>query len=128
MTLYVAIIIIVLLMAFSLAKDKFISPRMAVCVALAGIFAVLTVNFYLQVGKSLDPETATILGVSQVMNLQATIFTAACAVITVLCIIAAVIVASLDNISLEATIHIPKEKTGSPEATDNAQAEDTPAE
>ncbi len=57
------------------------------CIILFLIFSGLSGWFYSQSVVPLDTNTAKYLGVENVMNLQATIYTAACAIIAVLCLI-----------------------------------------
>ncbi len=57
------------------------------CIILSIIFFGLTGWFYSQSVVPLDANTAKYLGVENVMNLQATIYTAACAIISILCLL-----------------------------------------
>ena len=58
-----------------------------ICIILFLVFFGLAGWFYFQSVVPLDTNTAKYLGVENVMNLQATIYTAACAIIAILCLI-----------------------------------------
>ena len=51
------------------------------------VFAGLTANFYTQSIVPLNKTAAQYLGVDNVMNLQATIYASACAIVAALCLI-----------------------------------------
>ena len=57
------------------------------CLTLFLIFTVLTGWYYSQSSVPIEKNTASYLGIENVMNLQATIFTAACAIISIICLL-----------------------------------------
>lgn len=64
---------------------------------MAGIFGVLTIIFYFTSLNHLDRDAARFLGTSTTINIQATVFCAACAVICALNVVGAIILTFIEN-------------------------------
>ena len=64
---------------------------------MAGIFGVLTIIFYFTSLNHLDRDAARLLGTSTTINIQATVFCAACAVICALNVVGAIILTFIEN-------------------------------
>lgn len=64
---------------------------------MAGVFGVLTIIFYFTSLNHLDNESARILGTSTTINVQGTIFCAACAVICAINVVGALILTYLED-------------------------------
>ena len=67
------------------------------CLTLFFIFSGLTGWYYSQSSVPVEKATASYIGIESVMNLQATIFTAASAIIAIICLIGFCILKSFDN-------------------------------
>ena len=64
---------------------------------MAGIFGILAIIFYFTSLNHLDRESARILGTSTTINIQGTIFSAACAVICAMNVVGALILTYLED-------------------------------
>lgn len=64
---------------------------------MSGVFGVLTIIFYITSINQLDRETARLLGTSATINIQGTVFCAACAVACVINVCAGLISMQLEN-------------------------------
>ena len=64
---------------------------------MASIFAVLTIIFYIASLNHLDKETSRLLGVSTTINIQATVFCAAFAVMSVVCLVGGLVAKYLEE-------------------------------
>lgn len=70
---------------------------------MAAVFGVLTIIFYISSLNHLDYETARIWGTSTVINIQATVFCAACAVICALNVVGAAILSFIEYYAVPST-------------------------
>ena len=66
--------------------------------AMAIIFGIAAIVLYFTSVKELDKESAAILGVDNVINIQSTVFCAACAIICAINIVGALIFTLLEKI------------------------------
>lgn len=68
-----------------------------ICIVFAVIFAIATIVLYIVSINKLDNDTARVLGTSAIINIQATVFCAACAVMFVVNCVGAMILSVLED-------------------------------
>lgn len=64
---------------------------------MAAIFAILAVIFYFASIQKLDRSTASIFGISEIANIQGTVFTGICAILCGINIVGAIIIGAMEN-------------------------------
>ncbi len=90
---------------------------------MAGIFGVLAIIFYFASLNHLDRDTARLLGTSTTINIQGTVFCAACAIICALNVVGAIILMFIEYnvVSSGASVSSPAKGLGIPTADGGVQ-------
>ena len=78
-------------------------------ISMAVVFGALTVVFYISSIRELDSNSAKILGTNSVVNIQATVFCAACAILFVINIVGSIILTSHEKLE-EEILNLKKEE------------------